>query len=194
MIKAVIFDFFGVLALRGLSLFKQAHLAGQVDKLSQVAEINDKLNLGKLSYDDYINELAKIAEVSRQEVLRFTEEYVYNEELLSYIKNRLGHNYKIGIISNAGADWVLKILGEENLKLFDDIILSYKVGFIKPDPEIYEMSAKNLGVKEEECVFVDDIMTYCQGAETVGMNTVWYQGFGQFKTELEKILAPVADN
>jgi HAD superfamily hydrolase (TIGR01509 family) len=194
MIKAVIFDFFGVLALRDSASFRQTFYNNDSKKIEQTKDLQDKLGLGKIGYDDYINGLAEIGGVDREKVLRYTEEYHPNHQLLDLIREQLKSKYKIGIISNAGADWVLKILGEDNIKLFDDIVLSYKVGFIKPDSEIYEMSARNLEVKPTESVFVDDILTYCQGAEAVGMNTVWYQEFDQVQEELEKILATVSDN
>ncbi len=194
MVKAIIFDFFGVLADRGTASFRKTHLADDPQKDRQAKKLNDELGRGNLGYNDFIDALAALGGVDRQKVLGYTEDYQPNQPLLDYIRDRLKHRYKIGIISNAGADWVLRILGSRNLKLFDDVVLSYKTGFIKPEAEIYELSAKNLGVKPEACVFIDDILTYCQGAEAVGMSTVWYQDFEHFKTELEKILAAVADN
>ena len=194
MIKAVIFDFFGVLADHDSTSFRKAYLADDPKKDAEAQRLNDELGRGGLGYDDFIDELAKLGGVSREDVLVYTEDYHPNQKLLDYIRQELRPRYKTGIISNAGQDWVLKILGEDNLKLFDDIILSYKVKIIKPDPRIYELSAKNLGFKGEECVFIDDILRYCQGAEHVGMNTVWYQSFEDFKSQLEKILAAGPDN
>lgn len=193
MIKAIIFDFFGVLGVRGTLSFRKTHFPDNPEKMAQAAKLQEQLGLGLISYDDFITGLAKIGGVGREEVLKYTEEYQPNSELLDYIRQELKPKYKIGIISNAGADWVLQILGKANKGLFDDIVLSYQAGYIKPDSEIYEMSAKNLGIKTTECVFVDDISTYCEGAEAVGMNTIWYRDFKQMKKELEALL-PVADN
>jgi HAD superfamily hydrolase (TIGR01509 family) len=194
MIKAVIFDFFGVLAVRGSESFKQAHFPNDPTKKELAKNIHDKLGLGLIGYDEFITELATLGGVDRGTVLRYTEDYQPNTRLLNYIKNELKPQYKIGIISNAGEDWVLKILGPENYKLFDDIILSYKYSVIKPEPEIYKISAEHLGVREGECVFIDDIQTYCKGAEAVGMRSVWFRGFAQMKTDLQTILSPAADN
>jgi HAD superfamily hydrolase (TIGR01509 family) len=194
MIKAVIFDFFGVLALRNSASFRQTYYPEDSEKTNRTKKIQDDLGRGDISYDDYIDGLARIGGVDREVVLKYTEEYQSNIELLEYIRNHLKPNYKLGIISNAGADWVLRILGPTNVDLFDDIVLSYKVGMIKPEPEIYELSAKNLGVKSAEAVFVDDIMTYCQGAESAGMKTVWYHDFQQMRKQLEKILPADPDN
>lgn len=194
MIRAIIFDFFGVLASRDSTSFRKTYLAVDPEKSRRAKKLNDELGRGNLGYDDFISELAKLGGVDRETVLGFTENYHPNSELLDFIRQKLEPNYKLGIISNAGADWVLSILGDDNLKLFDDVILSYKVGLIKPEPEIYELSAKNLGVDEVECVFIDDILTYCQGAEQVGMSTIWYQDFEKFKQEIEKLLAAASDN
>lgn len=194
MVKAVIFDFFGVLALRGAASFRKLHLEDDPAKNSKAKKLNDELGRGNIGYDDFIDGLARLGGVGRETVLKYTEDYQPNSQLLDYIGRQLKPRYKTGIISNAGEDWVLDILGAGNVKLFDDIILSYKVGVIKPEPEIYGMSARNLGVKPAECVFIDDILRYCEGAEQVGMSSVWYQGFDGFKSQLDKILAPGPDN
>ena len=194
MIKAIIFDFFGVLAVRGFSSFAKTYYPTDAGKIDQTQKLQDQLNLGSISYDDFISGLAKIGEVDRDKVLRYTENYQPNRELLDYIRTNLRPKYKLGIVSNAGLDWIVKILGPSNEKMFDDIVLSYKVGAIKPGAEIYNISAKNLGVKENECLFIDDILTYCQGAEGVGMKSIWYKSFDQMKNELETLLSASSNN
>ena len=194
MIKAIIFDFFGVLAVRGFASFAKTYYPNDTQKINQTKKLQDQLGLGLISYDDFISALAEIGDVDRNRVLSYTEDYQPNGELLDYIRTDLRPKYKLGIISNAGLDWVIKILGSSNQKMFDDIILSYKVGVIKPGAEIYKISAKNLGVKEDECLFIDDILTYCQGAEAVGMKGLWFKDFAQMKTELEKLLSTRSNN
>jgi epoxide hydrolase-like predicted phosphatase len=193
-IKAIIFDFFSVLAIRDSLPFRKAYFSDDAVKSQQDRSALNQLGRGEIGYNDYIDKLAELGGVSREQVLVYTEDYHANQDLLEYIKTELKPNYKIGIISNAGDDRVLRILGEASKHLFDDIVLSYKTGIIKPDPRIYEMSAKNLGLKPLECVFVDDILSYCQGAESIGMNSIWYRDFPQMKNELEKLLAAGSNN
>ncbi len=168
-----------------VSSLDKEHFTGRILAVG----LGDPFNVIGKCYDDFISELAKLGGVDRETVLKYTEDYQPNLELLDYIREKLKSHYRLGIISNAGADWVLQIIGQENQELFDDIVLSYMTGFIKPEPEIYEMSIKNLGARAKDCVFIDDVLTYCQGAEVVGMNTIWYKDFEQMKTELEKLLA-----
>ncbi len=53
--------------------------------------------------------------------------------------------------------------------LFDAVVISGEVGLRKPDPEIYAMAARELGVPPEQCVFVDDIDVNVRGAVKAGM-------------------------
>ncbi|MBX4190964.1 HAD family phosphatase [Candidatus Saccharibacteria bacterium] len=194
MIKAVIFDFFGVLATRGLRQYKKIYFKNDEHKIMQGKTLQRELDSGTLGYDEFIDRLADLGETSREKVLQYTENYLPNRKLLDYIRQELKPKYRIGIISNSGADWVLKIIGDDDKKLFDDIVLSYQTGSVKPEPEIYKMSAKNLGVKPAECVLVDDILIYCHGAEAAGMSAVWYKNLKQMKRQLEVLLTAGPDN
>lgn len=194
MIKAITFDFFGVLAMQGVGSFRKNFYPDDEKKLAKHRKLQDLHHAGKIGYDEFIDGLAKLGGTDRDTVLKFTEQYEPNYVLLDYIRKNLKRKYKPGIISNAGSDVVARLLGHKYQDLFDDAVLSYKAGLIKPQPEIYELSAKNLGVSTKDCVFIDDISSYCDGAERTGMTSIWYRDFDQFKTELESLLAAGADN
>jgi len=194
MIKAIIFDFFGVLAMQGAGSFRKNFYPDDEKKLAKHRQLQDLHHAGKMGYNEFIDGLAILGGTDRDTVLKFTEQYEPNYELLDYISKNLKKNYKLGIISNAGSDVVARLLGKKYGDIFDDAVLSYKVGLIKPEPEIYELSADHLGVKADECVFIDDISTYCEGAERTGMSSIWYRDFDQFKTELEELLAAGSDD
>src|SRR3990167_6340521 len=116
------------------------------------------------------------------------QEMLPNRMLLDYIKTELKPKYKIGIISNALADFLYEILPEEDVKLFDDIVLSHRAGVAKPEPAIYEMSLNNLGVRTEDAVFIDDIELFCDTAKALGMQAILYEDFEQMQTDLESLL------
>lgn len=194
MIKALIFDFFGVLANEGTVSFAKTYYPNDKEKLTRTYQLQDKLNLAVLTYREYVDELAKLSGVDGAEVIRHLESHQANDQLLGYIREQLKPKYKIGMLSNAGGDWAYEILSKEDIALFDDIVLSYKTGFIKPEPEIYRLALENLGVRPSESVFVDDVQRYCEGAEELGIRAVLYRDFEQMKAELEKMLVGSADN
>lgn len=72
--------------------------------------------------------------------------------------------------------------------LFDVVVISGEVGLRKPDPAIYALAARDLGVPASECVFVDDIATNVRGAVEAGMVGVHHQETGATLAELEVLL------
>jgi len=88
----------------------------------------------------------------------------------------LGGSYKLSILSNA--DLTLRDRLEREMQihhLFDDIVCSAEVGMAKPEPGIYTIAARRLGVAPAECVFVDDLDTNVEAARSVGMQAVLFR-------------------
>jgi len=71
--------------------------------------------------------------------------------------------------------------------MFDDIVISGEVGLRKPEPEIYRLTARRLGVQPAECVFVDDLPPNVRGAVAVGMVGVHHVDTETTRTELEAL-------
>lgn len=72
--------------------------------------------------------------------------------------------------------------------LFDAVVISGEVGLRKPDPEIYALVAKDLGVAPGLCVMVDDIAANVRGAVEAGMVGVHHTDTDQTLLELETLL------
>jgi len=188
MIKAVIFDCFGVLTTSGFRVFRDKYFADDIEKRDQALELMSQQNLGTLSYKELIKRVAKLANVPEETVESYMDKNKPNEPLFDYIRSKLKPKYKIGLLSNAGDNWLKELFSEEDVKLFDEIILSYEVGLIKPDPNIYLLAAKKFNVEPAECIFIDDNHVHCSGAEGVGMKAICYKDFSQFKKDFEELL------
>ncbi|HRF28961.1 MAG TPA: HAD-IA family hydrolase [Candidatus Saccharibacteria bacterium] len=123
-----------------------------------------------------------------EEVVAFVSQHVPNTELLNFIRDELKPRYKIGFLSNVGDNLMDTLFTKEQQALFDDVVLSFEVGIAKPQPEIYELSAKNLGLDTTECVFVDDVQRYIDGAEVAGMEAILFTSTEQFKHDIAKLI------
>ena len=79
------------------------------------------------------------------------EPYAYDEDLVSYIR-KLKKDYTIALLANIGHNSLKKILDywPEVVGMFDHVIASCVVKMIKPDPNIYKLTLKNIGCKPEE--------------------------------------------
>jgi epoxide hydrolase-like predicted phosphatase len=95
-----------------------------------------------------------------------------NEPLIELIQS-LQPKYQMAMLSNVRGRRSLddRFRDGELDTLFEVVVASGDIGFEKPDPEIYTMTAAKLGVAPEECLFVDDIPEFCVAAESVGMKS-----------------------
>lgn len=187
-IKAVIFDCFGVLVTDGWSPFLHRHFHDKPE-LKAKAKLNNRLvDSGLKGYDDHIKDLSNMTGDSVGEVLKQIENNVANDELFDYIQNSLKGSYKIGILSNAGANWMDRLFAPNQIEMIDEVVLSCDIGIAKPDVKAYESITTRLGVLPEECVFIDDVFLYCSVAESIGMESINYQNYKQTVTKLEEIL------
>lgn len=188
MIKAVLFDCFGVLVTDAWLPFKQQHFGDDATKFQQATDITKQANQGIISQQAFVDKIADLAGVSSTEVAKTISRNLPNEKLFSYIVE-LKDNYKIGLLSNIAGDYLSRMFTPEQLALFDGTSLSFENGFVKPEAEAYAQMAKVLNVDVSECVMVDDQERQVTGARLAGMEAVLYEDFEQFKTDLNKILA-----
>jgi putative hydrolase of the HAD superfamily len=83
-----------------------------------------------------------------------------------------GHGALTALISNCSHHAVALIDRLELASLFDALILSFQVGAAKPDAAIYELALEQLGgIPPTDAVFVDDQVTFCDGARALGIDT-----------------------
>ncbi|MBX4201649.1 HAD-IA family hydrolase [Candidatus Saccharibacteria bacterium] len=193
MIKAIIFDCFGVLTTDGWLPFKNKYFGSDQLALDEITALNNKANVGDLSYGDFTSLVASKANISQQSAREQIDKNVPNDELFDYIK-LLKKNYKIGLLSNIGADWLVKLFTSEQIALFDETSLSYDSGYTKPDSRAYKDITNKLRVNPAEAVFVDDQEQNCKAAEAMSIQSICYKNFEQMKSELEQILAAVSNN
>lgn len=175
MIKAVIFDCYGVLVRDGWLPFCEKHFGDNPESLARAHEINHQTDKGFLTYEEYVHELSELAKIDATEVKREIAKNPPNEELFALIRDELKPHYKIGLLSNVAANWLNELFGADKLRLFDEAVLSYQIGVLKPDPRAYEAIADRLGVLPNECIFIDDQPAFCEGAKAYGMEAIVYR-------------------
>lgn len=188
MIKAVIFDCFGVLTEGTWNAFLDS-LPDTANK-EAATSLNRAYDSGIISKKDFlegVEEATGRQPKQIESVLR--SDITKNDRLLDYILELRSRGYKIGMLSNIATDWIRQdFLTAEEQKLFDDMVMSYEVGMVKPDPRIFRLACERLGVEPSQAVFVDDIDRFCMAARDEGMQAVVYSGFMQAQAEIENII------
>jgi epoxide hydrolase-like predicted phosphatase len=107
-------------------------------------------------------------------------------EMVEALRRARTQGVRTGLISNSmGAGRYDRSLFPE---LFDGVVISGDEGMHKPDPAIYELGCRRVGLPPAECVFVDDLRENCEGAEAVGMTAVLHRGAERTLPRLEELL------
>ena len=190
MLKAVIFDLFGVLVGRGFDETYR-HAGGDPNYDHEFIEaILDQANKGQITGLEFETKIAQHIGTSVEKYEQAVVEVEQPDfELLNFIK-ALRQTYKTAILSNVNTGVIEHKIESKWLRdCFDAVILSAEVGFLKPQPEIYEYTAKKLGVEVGECVFIDDREGYVEAAQAIGMEGIVYRNFIQMKDQLKTVLA-----
>ncbi|MFL5870313.1 MAG: HAD family hydrolase [Solirubrobacterales bacterium] len=108
-----------------------------------------------------------------------------DERMIAAVRAARSAGLKTGLISNS---WGLGIYDRAPTDLFDAAVISGEVGVHKPQPEIYLLACRRLGVEPTAAVFVDDLRENCAGAEAVGMTAVLHRDSAATIARLEYLL------
>ncbi len=169
MVKAIIFDCFGV--LYGGSLETLASQAPP-ERRKDVYDINSAKDYGYINYQEYLAQIGEIIGVSPEEVDRIMcQHHVPNNELIEYAK-QLKAAHKTALLSNIGDQVIEHLFDGKVDEYFTEVFLSYKEGIAKPNPDAFRLAAARLGVNPEDCVMIDDLASNCEGAELAGMQSI----------------------
>jgi putative hydrolase of the HAD superfamily len=197
MIKAIIFDFGGVCVSESISEIYGglAKSIGGITGPQLYAESRgdaNKLSKGEITMHDFWVAVSKNLnkkidpEKTAKTWLGLHIKYTKVKEDVMDIISSLKKRYKVALLSN-----VIKMYSEQHRKsnrysMFDPVILSDEVGMRKPEKEIYELTLNKLGMKADECVFIDDKERNIIPAREMGFKTILFKDAEQMKKELEE--------
>ena len=208
MIEAVFWDFGGVITSSPFEAFNRYESANDLPKdiIRTINSTNPDTNAwaqlenSRISVDEFDRKFAQESEdhgyrIPGSDVLTLLSGELRLEivNALKIIKSRL----KIGCITNnmrsgegpsMARDTKRAALMHKVLSNFDVVIESSKLGIRKPDPRIYVIACKEVGVKPENAVFLDDLGINLKPARAMGMHTIKVMTPPQALDELEALL------
>ena len=97
-------------------------------------------------------------------------------DLLKYLKKR---GIKLALASSSTIDVIRIILTRTGLGIFFDAVADcVEAGAGKPDPAIFLLAQKKLGVAKENCVVIEDSTIGIKAAHAAGITCIAYNGPG----------------
>ncbi len=142
---------------------------------------------GTLSSKDFYREVTQRlkAKVDQETFFKiYNDVFSLNPPVLD-ILTRLKGRHKLLLLSNTDVErfgFIRKTFPE--VLIFDEYVLSFEVGYLKPHPQIYQEALKKAKARAEECVFIDDLEENIEGARNVGLDTILYGPQTDLEAEL----------
>lgn len=190
MIRAIIFDCFGVILTDALSVLCAELEPTAPEKVAEMRALIHAANRGIISAEESTARVSELLGITVQQYReRISSGEVRDQKLLDHIR-LLRQTYKTGMLSNITVQGIERRFPNNELdQYFDTVVISSEIGYAKPDAEAYQITAERLGLSPDECLFTDDRPEYCEGARQVGMQAIEYHSFPQFWQELTEVIA-----
>ena len=207
-IEAVVSDFGGVLTSPLLQSFMafQDQTGITTEVLGKGMQAATEANGGNPLFEMERGEITEVAFLEkltdglepllghRPEMHRFKEIYFEalepNPAMIELMRELKQSGYRMAMLTNNVQEW--EPLWRAMLpvdEIFETVVDSGFVGCRKPESKIYEITLDRLALPAESCLFVDDVLINCEGAEKAGMTAVHFQDNEQAITAVRAALA-----
>jgi putative hydrolase of the HAD superfamily len=185
-IAAVVFDLGGVVMdspLRAISRYERDHGLGPNAIGHAILAAGEdgawaRLERGELAVRDFfpafeVDCRTHGVEVSGARVMAYiADAAVPRPRMLQAIRRIRERGLRVAALTN---NWVTTEVRPERAALremFHVFVESSAVGLRKPDPRIYQLTCRQLGVEPPQAVFLDDIGRNLKSARALGMTTI----------------------
>ena len=120
----------------------------------------------------------------------FRKRVSLNNSIISLSRNLFQKGITVGILSNTEHVTYSVVADLLSLDHFEYKFLSYKIGHLKPEPEIYKYVIDNTPFPKEELFFIDDLKSNVESARSEGIDSVQYFDYDELVKEchLRKLL------
>lgn len=188
--KAVIFDMDGVI-IDSEPFWKNAEfevfssLGVVLDKeFTDLTQMMTTMEVTKFWYEKFPWESKSFEEVEDMVISRVMELIEQGKAerngIELFIKQLKSNGFKIGLATNSPYKIIPVVLEKAGIAdYFDSIFSAEFVEFGKPDPAIYLMTSKELGIDPENCIVIEDSYSGMLAAKKAGMKVVAFTNGNQ---------------
>ncbi len=94
---------------------------------------------------------------------------------------------RVALLSNAGFDFSDPFRHSPMAEFFEAMFVSAEMGLIKPDPEIYRVAARELGIPLDRMVFIDNKKINVDAAVALGVTGHVFTTVAELRAFLESL-------
>ncbi|MDO8928628.1 MAG: HAD family phosphatase [Bacteroidota bacterium] len=207
MIKAIIFDMDGVLVDSEpfhteieKQQFLQNKLSVSNEEHSQYMGVVSDVMWKEIAEHHSINVSVEdlIEQFKIKSIHYFSEldEIPVMPGLIDLLEKLSSKNFPMAVASSSYPEIIKIILEKTGLrKYFQVVVSSQEAGKSKPEPDVFLLAARKLGVLPKDCMVVEDSANGIKAAQAAGMSCVAYQGSGanpQSQKEADAVVSSFA--
>jgi 2-haloacid dehalogenase len=136
--------------------------------------------------DEFCSRMPQYCELIRAYDQRYEESITGpNWQTVEILRTLKTAGYPLYGLSNWPAEkWRLVRPKYEFFGWFDDILISGEVRLAKPDPRIFTLFLKQIGLPAEQCLYIDDSPHNTEVAGQLGFQTIHFRSAEQLYEEL----------
>ncbi|GAB4162798.1 MAG: hypothetical protein Fur003_5680 [Candidatus Dojkabacteria bacterium] len=197
MIKVITFDLDGVYFPTGKKHFINSliNLGISEQRVKEVFANSDQMNslykLGKMTDEEFWTWAAQEwkLDLTWQELVELLiKGYEPDQEIVDIINRARKKGYKSAVCTS---NFPARINGLQKkfsfLDNFDVKVISYEVGFNKPEIGIFQKLIEYSDVAPSEIVFADDFEMSVQNSRSLGITTFLYENFDKYLKQLKEV-------
>ncbi len=180
MIKALLFDFYGVFLPDAYNAWLQNN---HLTREGVFAELITKRDRGEIDSKTFLHGLSRAVghEVTIEEIHAGIQEV--DTDLVEVVRTAK-EKYKVGLLSNASTALRVRLKDLGIYDLFDEIIISGETGHAKPSEEAFSLATKKLGVEPEAVLFIDDNPGNTAASKLYGLQSATYTTLDELRQTL----------
>lgn len=115
---------------------------------------------------------------------RMFDEFEHAHDMNALVRRARERGIRTGLLSNSWGDFYPRDLWDG---MFDVVVISGEVGMRKPEAEIFHHTLELMGLRADECVFVDDLPHNIVAAADLGIVGVRHTSYEETLAELETL-------
>jgi glucose-1-phosphatase len=143
------------------------------------SEITRLFEIGQISPGEFHRRASLLLgiDVEYSEFLEIWNNIFWEDEGSCALARKLKSNYKLFLLSNINKVHFEHVRAKfDILDIFDEMILSYRLGAMKPDKRIYDDVVRKAGGDRSKLIYIDDREDLIKVSTALGIDSIKYEG------------------
>ena len=189
MIKAIVFDFYGVIYSNFNWDVIDRRIYGNEVNAREFRELIKSANIGEMTNEEMMGRVALLADDEHHPSDRAVSLNPSINLVAIGLIDTLKSNYKIGLLSNGSREHLTQVFSDLGGldKYFDVVATSSDIKQIKPNLEAYEYIVSKLGCSPGEVLMIDDSFRHVEGAQKAGLEAFLFKDINSLRAKLDSL-------